>query len=46
MLEGTKRGSRVLTASLFLLAVSATATAQTATTAPGATPAMRSNQGL
>ena len=39
MLEGTKRGSRVLTASLFLLAVSAGATAQTAATAtsPGVT---------
>ncbi len=37
MLEGTKRGSRVLAASLFLLAVSAAATAQTAATAPGVT---------
>ena len=39
MLEGTKRGSRVLAASLFLLAVSAGATAQTAATAtaPGVT---------
>ena len=37
MLEGTKRGSRVLAASLFLLAVSTAATAQTAATAPGVT---------
>jgi len=37
MLEGTKRGSRVLAASLFLLAVSAAANAQTAATAPSVT---------